>query len=75
MLFRSVAIKEILTASIACGGTTIRDFSGADGKLGYFVGNLQVYGHAGEACPLCGTKIEQKTLGGRSTFFCPHCQR
>ena len=70
-----VAIKDILTASIACGGTTIRDFSGADGKLSYFVGNLQVYGHAGEACPLCGTKIEQKTLGGRSTFFCPHCQR
>ena len=67
-------IKETLTSSIASGGTTIRDFAGADGKLGYFVQNLKVYGHMGEPCSCCGTKIERIVQGGRSTFFCPHCQ-
>lgn len=67
-------IKEVLTASIASGGTTIRDFEGADGKPGYFVQNLNVYGKAGEPCPVCGTAIEHIVQGGRSTYFCPHCQ-
>lgn len=67
-------IKEILTKSIASGGTTIRDFEGADGKPGYFVQNLKIYGRTGEKCPICGTKIESVVLGQRSTFFCPHCQ-
>lgn len=67
-------IKDTLTKSIACGGTTIRDFSGADGKLGYFVLNLKVYGHANEPCPICGNPIEQTVLGGRSTYFCSQCQ-
>lgn len=67
-------IKEVLTASIASGGTTIRDFEGADGKPGYFVQNLKVYGHAEEPCKECGTPIEHITQGGRSTYFCPHCQ-
>lgn len=67
-------IKKVLTASIASGGTTIRDFEGADGKPGYFVQKLNVYGKAGEACPVCGTAIEHFTQGGRSTYFCPKCQ-
>lgn len=67
-------IKDVLTKSIASGGTTIRDFEGADGKPGYFVQNLKIYGRAGENCPVCGTKIELVVLGQRSTFFCPHCQ-
>lgn len=68
-------IKEILTQSIASGGTTIRDFEGADGKPGYFVQNLKIYGRAGEKCPVCGTPIESIMLGQRSTFFCPQCQK
>ena len=60
---------------LASGGTTIRDFEGADGKLGYFVQNLKVYGHAGEPCSVCGTPIKRIVQGNRSTFFCPQCQK
>jgi len=67
-------IKQLLTASIASGGTTIRDFEGADGKPGYFVQNLKVYGHGGKPCPVCGTEIKHIVQGGRSTYFCPKCQ-
>ncbi|MGN0902092.1 MAG: zinc finger domain-containing protein, partial [Succinivibrio sp.] len=69
------SIRDILDKSIKKGGTTIRDFQGADGKLGYFVQDLFVYGHEGEPCRLCGTKIEKIVQGQRSTFFCPHCQK
>ena len=67
--------RKILSESIEKGGTTIRDFSGADGKLGYFVQNLYVYGHEGEQCKVCGTKIEKIVQGQRSTFYCPCCQK
>lgn len=68
-------IVKILKASIEKGGTTIRDFQGADGKLGYFVQNLSVYGHEGEACKVCGTPIESTVQGQRTTYYCPHCQK
>ncbi len=68
-------IKTILAESIKSGGTTIRDFEGADGKLGYFVQNLMVYGHEGEKCKVCGHEIKRIVQGQRSTFFCPHCQK
>lgn len=68
-------IKDILQRSIQKGGTTIRDFSGADGKPGYFVQNLKVYGKPGEPCPACGTPIERIEQGQRHTFFCPVCQK
>lgn len=68
-------IRETLTESISKGGTTIRDFSGADGKMGYFVQNLFVYGHKDQPCRKCGTTIESIVQGGRSTFYCPHCQK
>ncbi len=71
----AAVIKETLARSIEQGGTTIRDFSGADGKPGYFVQNLQVYGHAGKPCPRCGSEILKIVQGQRSTFFCPHCQQ
>lgn len=68
-------IKDLLEKSIAKGGTTIRDFSGADGKPGYFVQNLNVYGHKGEKCKICGHEIVSITQGQRSTFYCPCCQK
>lgn len=68
-------IKDVLDKAILQGGTTIRDFEGADGKLGYFVQNLKVYGHDGEKCSECGHIIEKITQGQRSTYFCPHCQK
>ncbi len=67
-------IKKILEASIKQGGTTIRDYAQVDGKPGYFVGSLQIYGKNGQPCLQCGTTIETIRQGQRSTFFCPHCQ-
>lgn len=68
-------IKEILEKSIKSGGTTIKDFSGADGKPGYFVQNLFVYGHEGKECKICKNTIKAIIQGQRKTFFCPNCQK
>ena len=67
-------IKAVLLRSIEQGGTTLRDFLQSDGKPGYFVQELQVYGRAGENCRVCGTPIQNIKLGQRSSFFCPVCQ-
>ena len=69
------AIREILAAAIAQGGTTLRDFQREDGSPGYFAQELQVYGKTGAPCPSCGKPIRTKTIAQRSTFFCPACQR
>ncbi len=71
----SVAIKEILTQAIAAGGTTLNDFSQADGKPGYFKQQLQVYGRSGEPCVVCGQPLHSMRLGQRSTFYCTSCQK
>jgi formamidopyrimidine-DNA glycosylase len=71
----AAAIREILEAAIAAGGTTISDFHGLDGSEGAFVRTLKVYGRAGEPCPDCGRPLKKSVLGGRSTFFCSGCQR
>ncbi|MCK5914162.1 MAG: bifunctional DNA-formamidopyrimidine glycosylase/DNA-(apurinic or apyrimidinic site) lyase [Desulfuromusa sp.] len=71
----SSTIKELLTQAINAGGTTISDFSQADGKPGYFKQQLQVYGRSGEPCVVCGHPLHSQRLGQRSTFFCPGCQR
>lgn len=67
--------KSILKKAISKGGTTIRDFEGADGKMGYFVQDLLVYGHEGELCRNCGGTIKKIIQGQRSTYFCPCCQK
>ena len=69
-----VVIKDLLKESIKSGGTTIRDFSGADGKPGYFVQHLNVYGHEGKKCPRCGHEILGLVQAQRHTFYCKHCQ-
>ncbi|SEQ23898.1 formamidopyrimidine-DNA glycosylase [Ectothiorhodospira magna] len=68
------AIADVLTAAIAQGGTTLRDFVREDGRHGYFSQQLQVYGRGGQPCLRCGTLIQQTTVGQRSTFHCPCCQ-
>ncbi len=68
-------IREVLAKAIACGGSTISDFIGASGERGYFQVNFAVYGKEGQDCPRCSRLIRQVRLGGRSSFFCPHCQR
>lgn len=67
-------IKQVLEHSIQQGGTTLRDFVREDGQPGYFAQSLNVYGRAGESCSHCGSTIKQKTIGQRSSFYCPECQ-
>jgi formamidopyrimidine-DNA glycosylase len=71
------AIRTVLEEAIAAGGSSLRDHRQADGSLGYFQHNFRVYDRAGEACPSaqCRGIIERKTQNGRSTFFCPKCQK
>jgi formamidopyrimidine-DNA glycosylase len=67
-------IKQVLTTAIEQGGTTLKDFNQADGKPGYFAQELQIYGKAGEPCPVCAELIEQKKIGQRNSYFCAACQ-
>ncbi|TZG28978.1 bifunctional DNA-formamidopyrimidine glycosylase/DNA-(apurinic or apyrimidinic site) lyase [Sphingomonas montanisoli] len=68
------AIRVVLAAAIQAGGSTLRDYARPDGQLGYFAKEWRVYGREGEACG-CGTTILRRADGGRSTFYCPKCQR
>jgi len=68
------AIKEVLAAAIVAGGSTLRDYARPDGELGYFSKQFLVYGREGEACD-CGSIVRRRSDSGRSTFFCPRCQR
>ncbi|MFY8054152.1 MAG: bifunctional DNA-formamidopyrimidine glycosylase/DNA-(apurinic or apyrimidinic site) lyase [Limnohabitans sp.] len=69
------AIVNVLSRAVQKGGSTLRDFSSADGKTGYFQLEAMVYDRAGEACRVCGTAIRQLKQGQRSTFYCPVCQK
>ena len=69
------AIVEVLNKAVALGGSTLRDFSSAEGQTGHFQLDALVYGRAGEPCRRCGTDIRQIRQGQRSTFFCPACQK
>ncbi|MDX5151241.1 MAG: bifunctional DNA-formamidopyrimidine glycosylase/DNA-(apurinic or apyrimidinic site) lyase [Acidiferrobacterales bacterium] len=69
------AIVEVLKSAIRAGGTTLRDFRGGDGRPGYFQQTLNVYGRAGQPCPQCGGPVRSEQLGGRSLYFCRHCQK
>ena len=70
----AAAICEVLTEAITAGGTTIRDFTDAGGRPGYFRLQLKVYGREGEACPACDLPIVCSRIAGRSTYFCRKCQ-
>lgn len=68
------SIKVVLTEAIEHGGSTIKDFKGADGYAGRFQDRLFVYDRGGEKCRKCCTSIVSKPIGGRSTYWCPVCQ-
>jgi formamidopyrimidine-DNA glycosylase len=70
-----VEVKRILTGAIACGGTTLRDFVGGDGKPGYFAQELWVYGRSGQECKTCGKPLTERRLAQRSTVYCTQCQK
>jgi len=70
-------IREVLEEAITAGGSSLKDYRQADGELGYFQHAFKVYGREGAPCPRpgCQGKILRITQGGRSTFYCPKCQR
>ncbi|WP_455554950.1 bifunctional DNA-formamidopyrimidine glycosylase/DNA-(apurinic or apyrimidinic site) lyase [Comamonas sp.] len=72
-LFQS--IQKILALAVERGGTTLRDFSNADGMPGHFQLQAKVYGREGLPCVQCGTPIALLRQGQRSTYHCPRCQR
>lgn len=71
------AIRAVLEEAIAAGGSTLRDFSHADGALGYFQHSFRVYDREDEPCPTPGCRgvVKRIVQTGRSTFFCPECQK
>jgi formamidopyrimidine-DNA glycosylase len=69
------AIRAVLTMAIKVGGTTLRDYVGADGSPGYFRQKLYVYERAGQACRVCKSTVKQFTQGQRSTYYCTTCQK
>ena len=69
------AIRTVLQRAIEDGGTSLRDHVQPGGEIGYFVQRLSVYGRAGESCHACGSEIRAITQSGRSSFYCPGCQR
>lgn len=68
-------IKATLEDALQAGGSSLRDFFGADGNPGYFQQQYFVYGRTGQPCRKCGAAIKSIRLGQRSTFYCPTCQR
>lgn len=70
-----IAIREVLTEGIENKGTSIKDYIDGEGNKGDNQNNLRVYGRDGEACVKCGKIIERKTIGGRSSHYCPKCQK
>lgn len=69
------AIREVLAEGIENRGTTVRDYIDGDGRAGSFQELLRVYSREGESCPLCHKAIVRKKVGGRSSYYCPHCQK
>jgi formamidopyrimidine-DNA glycosylase len=68
-------VKATLAMAIKVGGTTLRDYVGADGNPGYFRQKLYVYERAGQPCRVCGDPIKHFTQGQRSTYWCANCQK
>ncbi len=69
------SIKDVLREAIASGGSTLRDYVRSNGDSGYFQHQFDVYGRHGKPCVRCATMIERMTQQGRSSFYCPSCQR
>ncbi|MEB5476492.1 bifunctional DNA-formamidopyrimidine glycosylase/DNA-(apurinic or apyrimidinic site) lyase [Acinetobacter pollinis] len=69
-----IEIKRILKQAIELGGSTLRDYTNANGENGYFQQTLLAYGRAGEMCINCETTLENLKLGQRASVFCPQCQ-
>lgn len=71
----AIAIKQVLHRAITAGGTTLRDYVGVDGGIGWFQLELSVYGRVGQPCPRGCGPLRRRIIAQRSTVFCPGCQR
>ena len=69
------AVRAVLRDALAAGGSSLRDYAHADGELGYFQHHFAVYDREGRSCPRCGGTIRRIVQSGRSSFYCPACQR
>jgi len=69
------AVKEVLQEAIALGGSSISDYVDADGREGFFQLQHRVYGREGEPCLVCKAVIKRVVIAGRSSHYCPTCQR
>jgi formamidopyrimidine-DNA glycosylase len=69
------AIQQVLREAIELGGSSVSDYVGADGEEGFFQLQHRVYGRAGEPCLVCGTAIRRVVIAGRSSHYCPECQK
>ncbi len=72
-----MTIRQVLQEAIEAGGSSLRDYRQADGELGYFQHTFRAYDCEGAPCPTagCDGTIRRIVQGGRSTYFCPRCQR
>ncbi|MBI2306038.1 MAG: bifunctional DNA-formamidopyrimidine glycosylase/DNA-(apurinic or apyrimidinic site) lyase [Rhodocyclales bacterium] len=71
----AAAVRETLADSIAAGGSSVRDYVHSDGGAGCFQLSCAVYDREGEACTNCGAPVRSTRQAGRSTYWCPRCQR
>jgi formamidopyrimidine-DNA glycosylase len=69
------SVRRVLSQAISKGGSSISDFRGVSGDQGDYQAEHNVYGRQGEPCAICNTEIRMQVLAGRSTFWCPRCQR
>ncbi len=69
------AIREVIAASIEAQGTTLNDYRTVNGEVGAYLEQLDAYGHDGEPCKRCRTRLRKIVVGQRGTHFCPRCQR
>lgn len=69
------AVQEVLREAIAMGGSSISDYVDADGEEGFFQLEHRVYGREGEPCRVCRTTVKRVVLVGRSSHYCPKCQK
>lgn len=70
-----LAIQEVLKEAIALGGSSVSDYVDADGEEGFFQLQHRVYGREGEPCLACKTPIKRVVIAGRSSHYCPKCQK
>ncbi len=73
----AATIRDVLNEAVAAGGSSLRDYAQTDGSLGYFQHRFRVYDREGEPCPTpdCGGTVARLVQSGRSTFYCPKCQK